>query len=51
MNLYYLANGKEKDHALIAGFGLGNLLMNAIFVSSGFGLNGALETFVSQAYG
>ena len=47
MNLYYLANGETKDDAIIAGFGLGNLLMNAVFISFGFGLNGALETFVS----
>lgn len=52
INLYYLAGGQEKiDPALIAGFGLGNFLLNAMFMSFAFGLNGALETFVSQAYG
>ena len=46
INLYYLAS-KEKDKALIAGFGLGSLLLDIFFMSLGFGLNGALETFVS----
>lgn len=51
ISLYFLSKGKDADAALIAGFGLGNFLLNAMFMSLAFGLNGALETFVSQAYG
>lgn len=51
INLYYLAHGKDADSTIIAGFGLGCLLLDVAFVSFGFGLNGALETFVSQSFG
>jgi hypothetical protein len=32
---------------ILAGFGMGNFFMNALFLAAGYGLNGALETFVS----
>ena len=31
INLYYLAAGDDTDPALIAGFGLGNFLINALY--------------------
>lgn len=36
---------------LIAGFGSGLMVSNVVFNSLAIGLNGALETLVSQAYG
>ena len=51
INLYYLALGNKNDQSVIAGYGLASLLMDVIFASFGIGLNGALETFVSQASG
>ena len=36
---------------VIAGFGIGTVVTNVFFSSIAFGLNGALETLVSQAYG
>lgn len=46
-----MASGEKVSPALIAGYGIGNFLFNALFTSVAFGLNGALETFVSQAFG
>lgn len=49
VNLLYVARGQKKE--ILAGFGMGNFFMNAVFYAAGFGLNGALDTFVPQAYG
>lgn len=49
VNLVYVSRGS--DRTVIAGFGLGNFLINCVFNSLGFGLNMALETFVSQGFG
>jgi len=53
VNLYFLTKSAHKDNVttVIAGFGLAMLLVDVIFTSIGYGLNGALETFVSQASG
>ena len=53
VNLYFLTRTTSKENVAtcIAGFGLATLLVDVTFVSIGFGLNGALETFVSQASG
>jgi Na+-driven multidrug efflux pump len=36
---------------MLAGAGLGNMMINCLWISVYLGLNGALETLVSQAYG
>ena len=43
--------GQLSDPNLLAGVGLGNMLINLICFSITQGLNGALETFVSQSFG
>ena len=45
------ASGADNFADLIAGFGIGTFFVNLLFNSISFGLNGALETLVSQAYG
>lgn len=39
--------GKMNDPALLAGVGMGNMLINVLAFAVMQGLNGALETFVS----
>jgi len=39
------------DAKLLAGVGMGNLIMSVFGLSIILGLNGALETLISQAYG
>lgn len=51
VNLYFLTKCAEADDALIAGFGMANFLATFTFIGLAMGLNGALETLVSQAYG
>jgi MATE family multidrug resistance protein len=43
--------GHLNDPAKLAGVGLGNLIINMFGVAIIVGMNGALETLVSQAYG
>lgn len=49
VNTYFI--GHLNDSALIAGVGMGNMLINVLCFAISQGLNGALETLVSQAYG
>lgn len=49
INMIFL--GHLNQPALIAGIGIGNMFMNMIGLSIVTGLNGALETLISQAYG
>ena len=48
-NLIFI--GQLNEPAMLAGVGLGNVIMNVLGLSVIFGMNGALETLVSQAYG
>lgn len=43
--------GHLNEPAKLAGVGLGNMIINIFGMSVFLGMNGALETFVSQAYG
>ena len=43
--------GYLHDAAKMAGVGMGNTVLNMIGLSIACGLNGAIETLVSQAYG
>lgn len=43
--------GKMNEPALLAGVGMGNMLINVLAFAVMQGLNGAIETFVSNAYG
>jgi len=43
--------GKMNDPALLAGVGMGNMLINVLAFAVMQGLNGALETFVSKEFG
>ena len=45
VNTYYI--GKTNDTALLAGVGMGNMLVNVLCFAVMQGLNGALETLVS----
>ena len=47
--MVYVSRGQTV--AVTAGFGMGNFILNALFFAPSFGLNGAIETFVSQAFG
>ena len=49
VNTYYI--GHVNDPVLLAGVGMGNMLINVLCFAIVQGLNGALETLVSQAYG
>lgn len=49
VNLIFIGN--LNDPVALAGVGLGNMLINMICYSIGMGLNGAIDTLVSQAYG
>lgn len=48
-NTYFVGNLNEP--ALLAGVGMGNMLINVLCFAVTQGLNGALETLVSQSYG
>ncbi len=49
INTYFIGNLNEP--ALLAGVGMGNMLINVLCFAVTQGLNGALETLVSQSYG
>mmetsp|Transcript_40700 Transcript_40700/g.62113 ORF Transcript_40700/g.62113 Transcript_40700/m.62113 type:complete len:483 (+) Transcript_40700:431-1879(+) len=49
INTYYI--GHTNSSALIAGVGMGNMLINVLAFAIMQGLNGALETLISQSYG
>lgn len=49
INTYYI--GHTNDSTLIAGVGMGNMLINVLAFAIMQGLNGAIETLNSQAYG
>lgn len=49
--LYIGSSETENVSDLIAGFGIGTVVTNVLFSSISMGLNGSLETLVSQAYG
>ena len=49
INTYYM--GHLEDTALMAGIGMGNMLINVFCFAITNGLNGALETLVSQSFG
>ena len=55
MQMMYLINtvyaGKLGDASQLAGLGLGTCLLESLTLSIIMGMNGALETLVSQAYG
>lgn len=48
---YYSLSTNEETTAQIKGIGLGNIVLNILCFSIPFGLNGSLETLVSQAFG
>lgn len=50
-NINTIMLGQLNQAALLAGVGIGNVLMNMSGLSIAVGLNGALETLVSHAYG
>jgi len=45
INIYFM--GHQQDPDLMAGVGLGGMLLNVCFFAVGQGLNGTIETFVS----
>ena len=49
VNTYFV--GHCNDAILLAGVGMGNMLINVLCFAVVQGLNGALETFVSQSFG
>uniref|UniRef100_A0A7S3CJI4 Multidrug and toxin extrusion protein n=1 Tax=Strombidium rassoulzadegani TaxID=1082188 RepID=A0A7S3CJI4_9SPIT len=49
INTYFI--GHTNDATLIAGVGMGNMLINVLAFAVMQGLNGALETLISQSYG
>lgn len=49
INTYYI--GHTNDSVLIAGVGMGNMLINVLAFAPMQGMNGALETLISQAFG
>ena len=48
-NTFFIGNLNEP--VLLAGVGMGNMLINVLCFAVVQGLNGALETFVSQSFG
>jgi multidrug resistance protein, MATE family len=48
-NIYFM--GHQNDPDLLAGVGLGAMLLNVCCFAVSQGLNGTLETFVAQSYG
>eukprot|EP00347_Sterkiella_histriomuscorum_P002719 403367069 len=49
INTYYI--GHLDDQVIMAGIGMGNMLINILCFAITQGLNSALETFVSQSFG
>ena len=49
MNTFFI--GHTNDSTLIAGVGMGNMLINVFAFAVMQGLNGALESLVSVSYG
>jgi Na+-driven multidrug efflux pump len=49
VNTYFI--GHSDEASLIAGVGMGNMLINVMAFAVMLGLNGALETLVSQSFG
>ena len=49
INTYFI--GHTNDSTLIAGVGMGNMLINVLAFAIMQGLNGALETLISQSSG
>lgn len=49
INTYFI--GHVNDPTLIAGVGMGNMLINVLAFAVMQGINGALETLISQSYG
>lgn len=49
VNTYFV--GHLNDAYIIAGVGMGNMLINVLCFAIAQGMNGALETYCSQAYG
>jgi len=49
INTYYI--GHTNQPILIAGVGMGNMLINVLAFAVFYGLNGALETLISSCYG
>ena len=49
VNTYFIGN--INDSYLLAGVGMGNMLINVLCFATQQGMNGALESLVSQAYG
>jgi Na+-driven multidrug efflux pump len=49
VNTYYV--GHTNNAVLIAGVGMGNMLINVLAFAPIQGMNGALETLISQAFG
>jgi len=49
INTYYV--GHTNESVLIAGVGMGNMLINVLAFATMQGMNGALETLISQAFG
>lgn len=43
--------GHTNDPRLIAGVGMGNMLINVLAFATMQGMNGALETLISQSFG
>ena len=52
VNIVFISKGAlETDGSKIAGIGLGIMVSNMLVTAPSFGLNSALETFVSQSFG
>jgi Na+-driven multidrug efflux pump len=49
INTFFI--GHTNDAVLIAGVGMGNMLINVLAFAVMQGINGALETLVSQSFG
>lgn len=49
VNLIFV--GHLDDPIALSGVGLGNMFINVVCFSIGIGLNGAIDTLASQAYG
>ena len=47
--MYFIGN--LNDPALLAGVGIGNMLINCLVFTVTEGLNGTLDTLVSQSFG
>ena len=48
MNIFYVG---QVSSDLLAGVGLGNMLLNVLVFAVTMGLNGTIESFVSWSYG